>query len=188
MNQEHHLRLSILPITLLLVFLTGCESRHSHGDHDHDHSHAHDHDHDHEHSGGGHAHTAPHGGTLVVLGDHFAHLEIVHDRETGRLDAYVLDAEAERGVKIPNLELRFTYTAGDEMGSAVLQPVESQLSGEKAGDTSHFSGMVTALKSLSRFHLVLEEISVRGSDFEGVSFGVPEGNEDQHRSDRDHDH
>lgn len=186
MNQKRHLSSSILPVILLLALAVGCESRHSHGGGGHDHDHAHDHEHTGD--GGGHAHTAPHGGTLVVLGDHFAHLEIIHDPETGRLDAYVLDAEAERGVKVPNLELRLTYTANNAVGSAVLQPVESQLSGEKIGDTSHFSGVVAELQSLSRFHLVLEEISVRGSDFEGVSFGIPEGNEDQHRSDDDHDH
>ena len=33
-----------------------------------------------------HEHTAPHGGTLVVFGDEFAHIELVLDQTTGKLN------------------------------------------------------------------------------------------------------
>ena len=42
-----------------------------------------------------HEHHAPHHGALEVLGDEFAHVELVLDEKTGRLTAYVLDGEAE---------------------------------------------------------------------------------------------
>ena len=46
-----------------------------------------------------HEHTAPHGGTLVVFGNEFAHIELVLDQTTGKLTAYVLDGEAEKSVQ-----------------------------------------------------------------------------------------
>jgi hypothetical protein len=42
--------------------------------------------------GGGHDKLGPHGGDLIELGDHVAHLEVVHDSEAGTLTLHVLDA------------------------------------------------------------------------------------------------
>ena len=47
-----------------------------------------------------HEHTAPHGGTLVALGEEFGHLELLLNKETGELTAYVLDGEAEKPVRL----------------------------------------------------------------------------------------
>ena len=61
-----------------------------------------EHHHDHEgHDHGGHAHEAPHGGALVLLGEHGTgfHLEIILSKE-GMLDLYVLDGEVEHFVRI----------------------------------------------------------------------------------------
>ena len=76
-------------------------SKDDHSGHDH-------HDHHHEghsqddHSGHGHHHVAPHGGTLVVFGNEFAHLELVLDLSVGKLDAYFLDGMAVMGVDPEN--------------------------------------------------------------------------------------
>ncbi|MBK7495896.1 MAG: hypothetical protein IPI28_11060 [Candidatus Omnitrophica bacterium] len=65
----------------------GTPDAHDDHDHDHDHNHASDsHDHNHDHH-----HAAPHGGTMVALGDHMAHLELVLDSQNGTLTAYILD-------------------------------------------------------------------------------------------------
>jgi hypothetical protein len=40
-----------------------------------------------------HDHEARHGGTVLELGEHEGHLEVVHDEATGTLTAYVSDAE-----------------------------------------------------------------------------------------------
>ena len=56
---------------------------------------------------GSHIHVAPHGGTLVPLGEHAYNLELVRDADTGRLSLYVLDGHAENFIRItaPTIEL-----------------------------------------------------------------------------------
>src|SRR5580692_2910328 len=55
-----------------------------------------------------HEHKAPHGGSLVELGEEFGHVELVSDPGSGKITAYILDGEAEESVKIqqPELELQ----------------------------------------------------------------------------------
>ncbi len=66
-----------MKMALCLIFVTAMAAVASaHGDADTD---AHQ-------SGHGHEHAAPHGGTLIVLGDEFAHLELVLDPGTGEQD------------------------------------------------------------------------------------------------------
>ena len=53
--------------------------------------------HNHSH---GHVHTAPHGGTLVELGNHAYNVELLRDPATGKLTAWILDAHAENFIRI----------------------------------------------------------------------------------------
>jgi hypothetical protein len=60
---------------------------------------------DHKHE----EHKAPHGGTLLEIGDHAAHLELVHDDKAGKLTLYILDKEAKNAVAIkeaPKINLK----------------------------------------------------------------------------------
>jgi len=128
--------------------------------------------------GSHHRHAAPHGGTLVVLGQEFAHLELVLDPGTGELDVYVLDGEAARGVPVPQgrieIEVRRESRPPFRLG---LAPVENVLTGEREGSTSHFAGRFPRLRGASRFDAEIRRIEVRGQTFEGVSFEFPDGNE-----------
>ena len=45
-----------------------------------------------------HAHTGPHKGTLVELGDEEFHAEIVHDDEMGMVTVYLLGSDAKTAV------------------------------------------------------------------------------------------
>ena len=128
---------------------------------------------------GHHEHAAPHGGTLVVFGDEFVHLELVLDPATGALTAYVLDGEAERGVTIrqPSLGVDVQPEAGG-LFRVVLAPVASVLTGETQGNTSQFAGRSDRLKGLSRFRGEIRRLEVKGQTFERVSFRFPEGNEE----------
>lgn len=143
--------------------------------------HAHDahHDHDHDHDGHHHHHEAPHGGTLIELGDHVAHLEAVLDPESGLLTLYVLDGEAEHPIRVPEtlLELTLEAPALDGAVALMLDPVESVLTGETAGDTSQFSVENAMLVGLERFTGRISAITVRGQEFREVKFSFPEGNE-----------
>lgn len=190
------LGLSLVAAIAVPFGLAGCGGKegahdHAHHGHDHDHEHGHGHDHDHAHeaeSGGsesdghaGHHHAAPHGGTLIALGDHLAHVELVLDKETGGLVAYVLDGEAEKGVRIaqPTLVVKATVGEGDAatVAEVTLAGVASDLTGETAGDTSQFQGAHDALKGVERFAGELAAISVKGQELAGVAFKFPEGNE-----------
>jgi hypothetical protein len=134
--------------------------------------------------GQGHEHTAPHGGTLVVLGDEFAHLELVLDPDKGKLSGYVLDGEAESPVRLEQeyIEIRIVVpdTAGNAYASELplrLSAVYNILTGEKEGDTSEFAVRSERLKGLKQFSAVITAINVKGSEFQEVGFRFPEGNE-----------
>lgn len=130
-----------------------------------------------------HVHHAPHGGTLVELGDHFAHLEFVLNPQENQLTAYVLDGEAESAIRIeqPSISLRIESFVADsadaparELTSLTLVAVANELTGETVGDTSQFVG---TLSGVSAFDGVLESITVKGREFRDVRFSFPKGTE-----------
>lgn len=126
----------------------------------------------------GHEHTAPHGGTLVVLGDEFAHLEIVLDPGTGELTAYVLDGEAESPVRLEQEEIEMKIDAAKKGGASLrLKAAANVLTGETTGDSSEFSAQSDKLKGVERFGAVVTSITVKGNRFEEVELRFPEGNE-----------
>jgi hypothetical protein len=137
-------------------------------------------DHDHEHH-----HKAPHDGTLVVLGEEYAHVEFVLDAKSGQLTAYVLDGEAEKAVPLTgaaSITLSLKMPAGKAGGQAtsatvVLSPVANALTGETIESTSQFEGRSDALKGAKKFAAKIANIKIRGSEFKNVDFKFPEGNE-----------
>lgn len=176
MNPIHRLGLAALLLPSLLLGLPACDQGHDHG-HDHDHDHAHDHAHgsgaDPEH-GPGHVHVAPRGGRLVVLAEEFAHLEVLLDREAGRLDVYALDAHAEKPVRLAatGLALQVFPSAGEPF-ELLLLPVASNLTGEKVGDSSQFQATHERLRGFAGGEALLPEIQSRGQTFQDVRFPLP---------------
>lgn len=167
---------------------------HEHADgeeHDHEHAdegdaeHAEGDDHDHEHADGeehGHHHAAPHGGTLVALGDHFAHLEILLDPETGKMTVYVLDGEAENPVRLVQEEIEFSVALkreGEGTSVTMLQAraVENPLTGETVGDSSEFTVESDKLIGVAAFSAVVSTLEIKGEKIDDVEFDFPEGNE-----------
>ena len=126
-----------------------------------------------------HEHTAPHGGTLIVFGDEFAHLELVLDDEKGKITGYVLDGEAENPVRIEQEEIEIIVDRGSDNSKLVKLFAKSNiLSGENAGDTSQFEGESPILKGAKKFNAVITKISIKGQEFQDVEFRYPEGNEE----------
>lgn len=139
----------------------------------------------------GHVHTAPRGGALVELGDHFASIEFVLDRTEGTLTAYMLDAHAEHPVRLdaPAIHLDVTVRAredGQEPASPessvvtrtfALAAMPNALTGETVGDTSQFGVTSEELKGVLRFRGKIPRIEVRGATFENVAFSYPGGAE-----------
>ncbi|MBC8002596.1 MAG: hypothetical protein H7X97_08420 [Opitutaceae bacterium] len=128
-----------------------------------------------------HEHVAPHGGTAIELGDEEFHLELVLDRATGRLKAYVLDGHLENFVRITPASFEIeAKTVGGEW-SLVFKAVPNQSTGEKVGDTSMFESTAEWLKSVESFEGKLKELEIKGKRFAGVAFNFPKGNEASNR-------
>ncbi len=134
---------------------------------------------------GGHEHTAPHGGTLIGLGEEFAHLELVLDESTGKITAYALDGEAEKAVPLKQETIEIEVK-GSTLFTVKLNAVENKLTGETKGNTSQFEAVEAKLKGLQKFDAVLKAISIKGKDFKTVEFKFPEGNEhaEEHKDEK----
>ena len=157
---------AILAITFVQF---GCEKKESHHGEQED---AHESDVPHEH-------TAPHGGTLVVLGEEFAHVELVLEKATGKLTGYVLDGEAKKPVRLSQgaIELKIDRLNSGHTVALQLIAVANVLTGETQGDTSHFAGQSDELIGATEFHAEIVAIVVKGQPFVDVDFEFPEGNE-----------
>ncbi|MET0262159.1 MAG: hypothetical protein ABW223_04625 [Rariglobus sp.] len=124
-----------------------------------------------------HEHVAPHGGTLVVLGDEAFHLELVRDAEAGRLEAYVMDGELEKFIRLPLASFEMTASVNGVTQTLMFKPVANAATGETAGDTSLFSVEAEWLKTHASFDAVITAITVRGTTFTAVQFNFPKGND-----------
>ena len=135
-----------------------------------------------------HEHTAPHGGTLVVFGDEFAHIELVLDQTTGKLTGYVLDGEAEKSVRLSQKTIELKIHREDIESDFTLQlsGVANVLTGETEGDTSQFAAQSDELKGVSEFHAEIVSITVQGQMFTDIDFEFPEGNEETHSEHGEH--
>ena len=122
-----------------------------------------------------HVHTAPHGGTLVDLEG--AHLELVFDLATGKMTGYILDAEAEKSVRIEQKVIRLVAITRLQTIVVDLDAVGNPLTGEKPGDTSQFEGRSTPLKAFAEFECQVKEITVKGKLLGAAPFPFPKGNE-----------
>ena len=153
--------LRILLLTLVPLLAIGCGRSHDH---------AHDKAANGDAHGHGHAHTAPHGGQLVEVGDHQFNVELVLDRETGRLAAYVLDGHAENFVRIvqPAIEVRLKDPARGLLLTAVANPA----TGETVGNTSQFEATAPCLKSAGDVAGEIVRLEIRGATFSALSFSL----------------
>lgn len=127
----------------------------------------------------GHEHTAPHGGSLVVFGKEFAHLEVVIDALSGQITAYALDGEAENAVKIAQESIVIEVEKPSKF-SISLDAVENSLTGEKRGATSEFRAQSEQLKELREFDGLVRSLTIRGKKFDNIKFNFPKGNEGGH--------
>lgn len=129
-----------------------------------------------EPGGCGHAHAAPHGGTLIPLGDHIAHAELLLDPETGSVRLYVLSAHAENALRVEDRSLTIALESRDgnevETGTLTLRAVANPLTGETVGDTSEFAGQLPQLVGARRFEGRLQSLHVRGIAFEDIVVGA----------------
>lgn len=150
-------------IALLSVacLLTACSK------HDHDHAAGHDHH--------GHAHTAPHGGTLVEIGEHQFNVELLLDASTGKLTVWLLDAHAEHFVRSAAPGLDAVVQVAGETRPLTLLPVANSATGETVGDTSQFEATADWLRGAGPLAGEFPRLDFRGAVFSGVKFTVSPG-------------
>jgi hypothetical protein len=122
-----------------------------------------------------HEHEAPHGGTLVELGDEFAHLELVRDAAAGTVTAYVLDGEAEQPIRIRQQTIGLLLTVPAETAEKPfeLAAQASVLTGETAGDTSQFALTHEVFRQPVPLEGSLLPLEVRGQMFRDIRFTLP---------------
>lgn len=124
------------------------------------------------HNHGGHAHTAPHGGTLVELGDHAFNVELLHDPATGKLTVWILDAHAENFVRITSPTIELVAMPGGKFTPLTLAAVANPATGETVGNTSQFEIQADWLKTAGAFSGIVT-VEIKGTKFEKVAFALP---------------
>lgn len=126
-----------------------------------------------------HHHAAPHGGTLIVLGLHSAHVELVFDAATAALDFYALDGHAEQ-VYTLRAEPFSIEARPDENAPWIpvaLAPSEDPADRPTPAFASRFMATVPELAGLERFQVRLPDLEIAGTRYRGVTTWFPEGNE-----------
>jgi ABC-type sulfate transport system permease component len=108
---------------------------------------------------------------LVELGEHFAFLEVVLDGDAGSVTVYVLDGEAEKGLRItqPSISLTFEAPAAVAGQTLVLAAKANALTGETVGDTSEFSVIHPAFKGQTMLAARVGELTVKGQSFKDLA-------------------
>jgi hypothetical protein len=119
-----------------------------------------------------HEHRAPHGGTLVELGDHAYTVELVRDDAAGKLTMYVLDGHAENFIRLKAHAIELVAMPGGKFTRVSLQAVANPATGETVGDTSQFTGEAEWLKSAADFSGIFT-LEIRGTKFEQVEYTLP---------------
>jgi len=135
------------------LILTGCGKSETHSDSDH---------------GKLHVHVAPHGGTLLELGEHEANLELVRDAAAGKLTAYILDGHAENFLRIPSMGFQLIAQVQGRTESLSFKPVANPATGEKAGDTSQFEAQADWIQSTPAFDGSVPELVVKARSFKDI--------------------
>lgn len=127
------------------------------------------HDHAAEKGGGGHAHAAPHGGTLIEVGEHAYNLEFLRDGAAGKLTLWVLDGHAENFVRLRAPAVEVTVKVGAEKKAISLKAVANAATGETVGDTSQFEAQADWMKGSAPLEVAVAAIEIKGRRFEGLS-------------------
>ena len=155
---------SIRLLTLVFTCLALIVPQHATGHRENEHAHRHE-------------HHAPHGGTLVELGDHVMHVEFLLDGESGLLTAWILDAEAEKPVRVQQTHFGLLVQLPGEVAHTLrlrLDAVANPMTGESVGNSSEFRVKSSELVGVTAFVAEIDSLSARGLEFVSFEFAYPE--------------
>lgn len=120
-----------------------------------------------------HHHVAPHGGTLVEVGEHQFNLEFLFDAERGVLQAWLLDAHAENFVRAAMPGFVVVAQAAGREHTLNFAPVANAVTGETVGDTAQFEAPALWLRDAKAFDGEIKAVTVRGVTFPNLRFSFP---------------
>ncbi len=127
--------------------------------------------HNHDAAAHAHVHAAPHGGTLLELGDHAYNVELVRDRTNGKLTAWILDGHAEHFVRLKSPTLEVIAMPGGKFTPLTLQAVANPATGETVGDSSQFEVQADWLRTAGEFSGIFT-VEIKGRKFEQVAYSL----------------
>ncbi|MFO7775016.1 MAG: hypothetical protein R6W89_04385 [Candidatus Hydrogenedentota bacterium] len=123
---------------------------------------------------------ARYGGVLAELGDGEAYVEFVLDPDAGWVSMYILNSGARDRLRLTADQIGVIFTMhGDDIPaekrtfSLALQPVESALTGETAGDTAHFEARHELFQNAEGFDAVIPILRVKDNEYTNVSVQYP---------------
>ena len=119
-----------------------------------------------------HVHRAPHGGALIEIGEEVAHLELVWDKEQGKLTVYALDGECEGALRLKQATLELT-SQGQTYPLAAQANV---LTDEKVGNSSQFEGVLPGLRGASEWKAKIVHLEIQGQVLNQLPLDFPKGN------------
>lgn len=149
----------LLPVLAAVALLATACSKSDHAAHDHDKKSAHS----------AHDHVAPHGGTLVEIGDHAYNVELLRDAASGKLTAWILDAHADDFVRIKVPSLALDTTVAGTKKILTLAAVANPATDEKIGDTSQFEVQADWLKTAGSFSGIFT-VEINGAVYKDVAY------------------
>ncbi len=121
----------------------------------------------------GHTHTAPHGGTLIEIGEHAYNLELLRDKAAGKLTAWVLDGHAENFVRLNLDSFQLIAMPGGQYTPLDMRAVANPATGETVGDTSQFEVEADFLKTAGAFSGIFT-LEIKGTRYHQVAYSLPE--------------
>lgn len=129
----------------------------------------------HSHAPAKHSHAAPHGGTLVEIGEHAYNVELLRDAATGKLTAWFLDGHAENFVRLKAPTIEIVATVAGAKQTLTLTAVANPATNEKVGDTSQFEVTADWLKTTATFDAVIPAVTIKDTPFTAIAFNFPKG-------------
>jgi len=118
-------------------------------------------------------HVAPHGGTLIELGEHAYNVELLRDRAAGKLTAWVLDGQAENFLCLKLTSFQLNAMPGGQSTPLTMQAVANSATGETVGDTSQFEVQADWLKTAGGFSGIFT-LEIKDTKFAQGTYSFPE--------------
>ena len=114
-----------------------------------------------------------HGGTLVKLGEDEYSIELALDMPAGKLQAYIMDAEAEDFVRIPEESFEIIARLPGREEVLTMKADFNAATGETVGDIAFFEVQSDWLKTTPEFDAVIKELTVGGNRYQNIAFNFP---------------